>query len=144
MRVVIDTNVFVSALVNPDGVPSQLLDYLEPIGLLSSNSLLSELERVVHYPRIQKKYGLTDEIIASFVLRVYRASRLVEIHENTSGITRDPDDDRFLACALAGGADFVVSGDRHLLEIGEYHGIPIITPSSLLALLAKVSEADIP
>lgn len=139
MRVVIDTNVLISGIINPDGVPARLIDFLEPLGLLSSEALLNEFERVLHYPRIQHRYALTEERIEGYVRRLRRASKIVKLEDIAEKITRDPNDDRFLVCALAGGADYVVSGDRHLLETVEYHGSPIVTPAHLLKLLEETS-----
>lgn len=140
MRVVVDTNVLISWIINPEGVPARLVDFLEPIGLLSSELLLSEFERVLHYPRIQQKYALTEEKIEGYLGRMRRASELVNMEDIVEKVTRDPDDDRFLVCAFAGGADYVVSGDSHLLEIVEYHGIPIVNPATMVRLLEETSD----
>lgn len=55
-------------------------------------------------------------------------------------ILEDPDDDKFLACAIDGGADYIVSGDHHLLDLGSYEGIPILRPATFLQIV-RVSQA---
>jgi uncharacterized protein len=69
MRVVIDTNVFVSALLSPTGVPNQIFHYweLSYFDLLVSQESLDELERVLHYPKIGKRLHSTEEELADFV-----------------------------------------------------------------------------
>lgn len=60
---------------------------------------------------------------------------LVSAVELPEKVAQDPEDDKFLACAVAGGADYVVSGDRLLLEVDQYRGIPVVSPRAFLSLL---------
>lgn len=62
MRVVVDTNVFVSALISPRGTPAQILAHEFPFELITSEEILGELNRVLHYDRIQKRYNLNEEL----------------------------------------------------------------------------------
>ncbi len=55
-------------------------------------------------------------------------------------MSRDPDDNEFLECALAGGADYIVSGDAHLLDIGQYDGIQLVTPAAFLVVLDQAQS----
>lgn len=73
------------------------------------------------------------EEIAEFALSVESA-------QDATGTSPDPDDDVFLECALAGSADYIVSGDRHLLVPGTFHGIPIVTPALFAAILDHESD----
>ena len=103
--------------------------------LLTSTAILAELERVLHYDRIQKRYHLTDEMISAYLLTVRLDSELVEVTQQINAVERDPDDNSVLACAVQAGADYVVSGDPHLVDLLTYQGIPILTPSAFLAVL---------
>jgi putative PIN family toxin of toxin-antitoxin system len=137
MKVVIDTNVWVSALINPNGTPARIINHPAAFDLLTSTAILTELERVLHYDRIQKRYQLTDEMISAYLLTVRLDSELVEVTQQVNAVERDPDDNRVLACAVQAGADYVVSGDPHLVDLAAYQGIPILTPSAFFAVLEQ-------
>jgi predicted nucleic acid-binding protein len=70
-------------------------------------------------------------------MEVLLFSRLVTITNTLKVVTADPDDDKILECAVVGGASHVVTGDRHLLSLGSYQGIPIISATSFLGLMPK-------
>lgn len=135
MRVVLDTNILVSALLVRTGIPARIIERSEQFELLSTNEILAELERVLHYPRIQRKYGLTEQVIADFVQRLRDASLMVAVEETAARVLRDPKDEMFLACAVAGSADYIVSGDADLLVMENFHGIAIVPPAVFLTLL---------
>lgn len=135
MKVVLDTNILVSALLVKTGIPARIIDRITQFEVLCTNDMLAELERVLHYPRLQRKYGLTEEVITSFVQKVRQASLVVSIEANVGGVVRDPKDEMFLACAIAGSADYIVSGDADLLVLESYAGIVIITPADFLKRL---------
>ena len=63
MRVVLDTNILVSAFLVKNGIPARIIERVEQFELLGSNETLAELERVLHYPRLQRKYSLSEVII---------------------------------------------------------------------------------
>jgi putative PIN family toxin of toxin-antitoxin system len=139
LRVVLDTNVFVSSLLSRKGAPSKVLDewragkYL----LVTSPSIISEIRRVLTAPRIKKKYRLGEEEIERLIDLLKREAVIVPGSPGVEGvITRDPEDHKFLACALDAGADLIVSGDRHLLDLGEHRGIPIITVQEFMKKLS--------
>ena len=137
IRAVLDTNVFFSAVLTPDGPPAQILVRWEEhrFVLLLSRLLLEEIDEVLRYPRVRHRHGWSEEEINGF------ASRLAEMAAFTAGQARitavpeDPDDDPLVACALEGKADFLVSGDQHLLGLGSYAGIQIVTPAAFLEWL---------
>lgn len=136
MRVVIDTNVWVSALINPNGTPAKIINHPATFDLLTAPAILTELERVLHHDRIQKRYRLTDEMISAYLLTVRLASEIVEMTQQVNAVERDPDDNIVLACAVQAGADYVVSGDPHLVDLVTYQGIPILTPGACLVVLS--------
>jgi hypothetical protein len=137
-RVVLDTNVFVSSLLVKAGLPAQVLDawrarrYL----LVISPALIAEVQATLQYPRLRRKYPLTDEEIERLTFLLEQDALLVPGKAGVAGaIPQDPADEMVLACALDGQADVIVSGDRHLLELGAYQSIPIVTVREFLEQL---------
>ncbi|GAB4550161.1 MAG: putative toxin-antitoxin system toxin component, PIN family [Anaerolineae bacterium] len=140
LKVVLDTNVFVSSLLIKQGLPAQALDawrdrrYL----LVSSPAIISELQATLSYPRIRRKYAITDQDVADLCALLERDALLVSRDARVAGaVPDDPADERVLACALDAGADLIVSGDRHLLDLREYQGIPILAIRAFLERLAE-------
>lgn len=138
MRAVLDTNVIVSALLNPNSSPGQVLEHWSSKAyvLIVSDLLLDEFLDVLSRPRIQALHKRDDSQIATLLKQFWDRGKLVNIDETLQVVIADPSDDVFVQTALAGNADFIVSGDRHLLELGEYRGIQIVTPAEFLAILA--------
>ena len=133
MRVVLDTNVLVSALIG-HGKPRRLLaKLLEGHEIVSSKQMLAELEDVLSRGR----FGFTRRQINKFLSIMARGSTLAMAMECPEIISEDPDDDVVLATALEGRAGYVVSGDRHLLKLKEYKGIMIVPVSDMLKKLAQ-------
>jgi len=122
-RVVLDTNVYISALMF-GGLPGELLDlaFLRSFTLIISSLPLEELD-----DKLRDKFGVSPEDAAFLRARLERVAQVVEPRDVLRVIDEDPDDDRVLECAAEGRADIIVSGDRHLLKLAEYHGIPIVT-----------------
>jgi putative PIN family toxin of toxin-antitoxin system len=137
MRVVLDANVLVSAAISSHGNPSKILDSWEKekFDLVVSSAILDELERVIHYPRIQQKYHLPEEHVEQFIGLLSSQVITVNPSQEINAIKKDPSDNRYLECAKAGNASYIVTGDRHLLELKEYDGIVILPPAGFMALL---------
>ena len=138
MKVVLDANVLVSAVINRRGAPRQIIDLWreEAFELLTSDVILDEVARVLQYPRIAALHKLTDAEMVEFLALLREESRDVGLTERVS-VSPDETDSRYIECAVAGEADYLVTGDkRHLLPIGEYRGIPIIEPVVFLSLLS--------
>ena len=137
MRLVLDTNTAVSGLIW-GGVPGRLLDAAAAgkMQILSSVPLLDELHDVL----FRKKFAaqLAEQAVdAADLFEGYAALvQLVVTAVIGPVILADPDDDIVLATAVACGADLIVSGDAHLLGIGEFQGIPVLTPSAAVSRLA--------
>lgn len=135
MKVVVDTNVLVSALIKPNGLPAQLLTHTTPFTLVTSEEILAELQRVLHYPRMRHRYSLSEELISAYLATLRAESEVIEITHNATGTSQDPSDDKFLACAASSQGDYLVSGDPHLTKLKSYQGIPILTPRQFFVIL---------
>ena len=139
LKIVLDANVFVSALINPHGKPAQILNYVfeNKIRLFTSPSIIEELQRVLSYPKLVKRHGLEKEELKKFVSDLLSIMALVEGKKAIDVIVEDPTDNNYLSCALDAKADFIVSGDMHLLNLREHEGTQIITPTQFLEMLEK-------
>ncbi len=128
IRVVVDTNVYVSALMF-GGVPGSLLDlaFLKSFVLVISPALLDELEE-----KLRLKFEVPSEDTAIIRAKLESTAEMVRPDMVLHVITDDPDDDRVLECAVKGRADYIVTGDRHLLKLSAYEGISIVTVREFL------------
>ena len=140
LKAVLDTNIFVSSLLSKAGRPAMVIDawragqYL----LVTSRSIISEIKRVVEAPNIRKKYGLSHDQMERLILLLEKDAIVVPgLSAVTGAIPKDPDDEIFLSAAIDAKADIIVSGDRQLLDLGEYKDIPIFTVRQFLELLEK-------
>jgi putative PIN family toxin of toxin-antitoxin system len=130
VRVVLDTNVVVSALLFT-GISSKLLPLWQDnvITVLLSRAILEEYLRVLSYPKFKLSEGdikgLIEEELLPYVETVKPGRRLCVVD-------RDPSDDKFIECAVAGKARVIISGDKDLLSIGRYQRILIQSPAQFL------------
>jgi putative PIN family toxin of toxin-antitoxin system len=127
MKLVVDTNVFVSAALKNTSWPGETLRWLDRYGgLLKTDLTESEILSVLARPRISTKI---TPIVLFNVRRLLAEAETVLISE-TIAACRDPDDDKFLALAVNGNADAIITGDADLLDLHACRGIPIITPAA--------------
>lgn len=139
MRIVLDTNVVLSALLWR-GTPYQLLTILRAQSehqLFSSPVLLEELAGVLTRTSIIKRLDLIKQSVPSVLADYTAAVTSVEPLTVPRVVLTDPDDDHVLACALAARAELIVSGDRDLLTLGQYQQIPILLPNDALATIMQ-------
>ena len=137
MQVVLDANVYVSALISDKGNPSRIINrwLAGEFDILVSPPIINEILRVTGYRRIQNKYARVRENRLEFVELISEQGFWIEPDRALSIVPADESDNRYFECAVAGGAQYIVSGDAHLLEIGEYRGIVIVTPAAFITLL---------
>lgn len=140
MRLVIDTNVLVSAFLW-QGTPGRLIGMAgeQDIRLFTSRSLLDELAATLCKQKLTKAVTATG-LTVDEILRNYRhlATRVrVTARQLERQVSRDSDDDQVIACALAARADVIVSGDTDLLCLITYRNISIVTPAQALTLLTR-------
>jgi len=136
----IDTNVWVSALINPHGFPAKTRDawLAGRYKIVVSKPLLEELEDVLHRPRIQQKFGVTEAQAEELLLLITEKATPIEISGELH-LCRDPRDDMLLETAIVGGATYIVSRDEDitrdlelLKELKKRH-IKAVTVSRFLA-----------
>ena len=135
MRVVLDTNVLISALLST-GIASELVPLWQKgtITVLLSREILEEYLRVLAYPKSQLSQGeikgLIEEELLPFV-QVIKPGIRVHV------VKRDPSDNKFLECAVGGKAKKVISGDKALLAIRHYRGVRIQSPAAFLVVFYR-------
>lgn len=133
-RVVLDTNVLISAALSPHGKPFACLAWvLDNATLITSRELLDELDTRLARPKFSKY--LNDPQRRAFVADLALASAMVEVR-GVIKVCRDPDDDKLLEMAIAGGADCLVTGDQDLLILNPFRGVPVLTPAQFVAAVA--------
>lgn len=138
MRVVIDTVVFVRALMNPTSTWGALLDRAPEFTILTTDDLLRELLRVVTRRELQERLTRLSDLPPLDRAIAYLSSAVFVQDHAPVEVCRDPDDDKFFACAVAGSADYIVSEDEDILTIGEYQGVKTIRAAAFVRVLDGV------
>ena len=137
LRAVLDANVYVSAYVRPEGPPGQIIErFLRAAAfeMVLSDEIVEEILQALAYPKVRKAVpGKVDpELWFEDILVL---AQLITGEYKISGLSTDPDDDKYIAAAIEGRVVFVVSGDPDLLTEGEHQGVRMITPRAFLNLL---------
>ncbi|GBE04645.1 MAG TPA: putative toxin-antitoxin system toxin component, PIN family [Nitrospirae bacterium] len=134
-KVVLDTNVIVSALLFKGELSAIVNLWKEgEVFPVISNETFKELTKVFTYP----KFSLTEDEIRKLIEEeIVPYFELISTARVVENVCQDPDDDKFLSCALSASADFIVSGDKDLTGIKQYKNIKIINPHNLLQLFEK-------
>lgn len=129
MRIILDTNVFISGIFF-SGPPSQILKAWEKqrLQIVLSQQILVEYQIVAE--NISSKFPLVDISPIIELITIY--GQFIDTQGVEITICEDPDDDKFIECAIAGKCDIIVSGDRHLLKLADYKGIKILKPRDFL------------
>ena len=135
MRVAVDTNVLISA-VGWNGNERQVIEKAldGEVILIIGDKVIDEFDEVVQ----RQKFSFIDRSkIDSFLQLLSHFAEIVHPKENVCLIAEDPDDDMVLESAIEGSVDVIVTGDKHLLRLGKFNGIPIVTASQFLDLLSE-------
>ncbi len=137
IRVVLDANIYISALISSQGHPAAIINrwLAGEFEVLLSQPIVDEVLRVTAYERLQRKYQKIRENRLEFVELIAEQGIWVEPTEIVAVVTADESDNRYLECAVAGRARYVVTGDEHLLHVREYQGITILSPVAFVTLL---------
>ncbi len=142
IRVVLDTNVFVSALLTPESPPARILELaLEgKLRLVLSPGIIKEIALVLQYPRVKKalrKRRLTSKEVEEAIFKILKTAAITPGTVVAEGISRDPADDMILSGAAEGQADFIISGDQDLTCLESFEGIRIVNPTTFLRLIEE-------
>ena len=128
MRVVFDTNVYISAAIKSELAENliELAAKTDFITLLTSEEILDELRE-----KLTSKFERSETITDIFIDRIRKIAELIEITEKVNVVKRDPSDNKILECALAGEADLIVTLDQDLIKLKNFKGIGIIHSKTL-------------
>ena len=134
LKAVIDTSVMVSVAFAVEGVAKLLRDMIADnrFVMVTSKPLLKELYEVLHYPHIIKRFSPSEKDISAFIAMIIEHAMIVRGIYEINGITEDPKDDMFIACAMEGNADYIVSRDPHLRNAKHFRGIQIIDATTFI------------
>ena len=140
-RVVVDTNVLISGVLRPKGPPQVVVDLLVAgvVAPLFSDATFDELRTRILRRKFDRYVGRAGR--EHYVERLADVARWVAILGAPQGC-RDPDDDKFLETALEGGADCLITGDRDLLEMSPFTGVPILAPAAFLEMQRESGRRD--
>ena len=140
MKVVIDTNVVVSSFLSPGGAPARILKLLEQeaFELVISEEILQEYAVALQYDRVQKLHKLTDQQIIRVIEDLRAAATFVKPTVSLTVVASDPDDNKLFACAVAGSAQFIVSGDTKVQAVKHYQGVVVLSPTLFLTMLEQL------
>lgn len=143
MRIVADTNIVVSAFLW-GGAPKALLSAAreQRITLFTSAMLMAELEDVLTRPKFARRFEAIGSSPTVLLDRYLNLARFVIPAALDPVISRDPDDDHVLACARTAHADLIVSGDDHLLSLGHFQTIPVVTVNQALAMIEGTRDLE--
>lgn len=137
LRVVLDANVYVSAVLRPEGTPGRIIGrFLRDAAfeIVLSPPIVEEVLRALTYPKVRKLIRSDIDPELWFEDIVVLASVVTGEREHPR-VSDDPDDDKYIGAAMEGHAAFVVTGDDDLLTLEEHEGIRIVTPRAFLTLL---------
>jgi putative PIN family toxin of toxin-antitoxin system len=142
MRAVLDTNVLVSAVLSRGSPPHSILQAWHSgfFEMVTSAPLLRELGNVLSRPRISQRLGWSADERREFVAALRDGSIMVVPKHKLRVVRADPSDDRVLEASAEGRADYIVSGDQHLLDLGSYEGSEIVSAVRFLTVLSLQGE----
>jgi uncharacterized protein len=138
LRAGLDANVIISALIQPKGASGQVLTSLvdaNSFELIVSPAILAELNRALSYPKVRRYIKSSAEDLELWIASIELIAQPVDGNIRVHAVAEDPDDDKYIKAAVEGLAQFVVTGDKHLLSLKVYENIRIVTPRVFLGLL---------
>ena len=143
IRAVLDANVIVSAILSPKGNPARILNAWrdEKFLLLISTAILDEIGRVLQYPKIKKRHRWSEQKIQLLLEDLSRLAILTPGKLSLAIIPDDPSDNRYVECAVEGHANYLVSGDDHLLKLGAFQQVLIVTPRVFVKVMTEDPES---
>ena len=133
LRVTADTNIWISAF-NYGGNPRKLIDLADAgkIDLATSDAIIEETRRI-----LGKRFGWPPEDIADAEAEMRRLARHVIPHVTLDAVKDDPSDNRIVECAVSAGSDYLVTGDKDLLRLGQYDSVRIVNVADFLGIATQ-------
>lgn len=138
MKLVLDTNVIISGFLWK-GIPSRILDLIKANSwqLCLTPKLLEETGRVLHYERLLIPLLLLGKPAGEIIESLEQTGVILPDNKVTEVIKEDPTDNIILGAALSHNADYIISGDKHLLKLKSFQGVLILSPRQFLNIIKK-------
>ena len=139
IRAVLDTNVWISASLSPDGVSGQIFRAWQEgrFEVVVSEDILEEMDQVFRKQKILKRIVWTPEEVTNFLLSLCEGRIVTPGHIKLRVVKDDPTDDKFFVAAVEGQADYIVSGDIHIQKATQHQGIRVLSPAEFLKRLKR-------
>lgn len=140
MRITLDTNILVSAFISKYGYPAKLLDLLltlPNIKLILSNPILDEFKEVMVREEVTQRFHYSTKDVETFVKTIRSIATTTRIKSKFEVVREDPKDDMILNTAYDGRAEYIVSGDRHLLKLKRFKNIKIVSPRQIMEVITE-------
>ena len=136
LRIVLDSVVAVSAFLT-EGIAADMVSQCqESVYLYTTEEILQETRRVLlDKPHIRNRYNYSSEKVEVFIKHLRNISTVVAQLPDIRVIERDPKDDIIISCAVAASADYIISRDKDLLDLGSYREIQIVSPEEFIRIL---------
>jgi len=134
MRIVLDANQFVSAVLVPTGRPAQVLECwrVGDLELAVSEDILEEVRRVLLYPRLQKRHRWNAHQIDVFLTKIASSAIATEGTAVVPPVPDDPTDTKYLVCAIESAPEYIITGDQHLLRMDPWRNVRILNPATFI------------
>ena len=142
VRIVLDANKFVSALLKPGSNPDLIMRLVrrEKVLLLLSDAICAELLRVLTYPKIRNRLNRSEESLSEFIDKLRAVAVVIPGAVKLPPLQSDPSDTKYLECAVEGKADFIISGDHHLTDLNTFQKIRIVAPATFLTIFGHYDD----
>jgi len=146
-RIVIDTNILVSAILTPKGNPAKILKLVleGKLNLIISPAILEETRQVLRYPRLvklMKKNKITMKEVYDFLDKMSNVAVITPGQLDIDAISDDPADNKILVCSLEREAEYIISGDHHLKDLKIFQGIRIVDPADINDTLERLLDTQ--
>jgi uncharacterized protein len=142
VRIVLDANQFVSALLKPGSNPDLIMRLVrrEKVLLLLSDAICAELLRVLTYPKIRNRLNRSEESLSEFVEKLRAVAVVIPGAVKLPPLQSDPSDTKYLECAVERKADFIISGDHHLTDLNTFRKIRVVAPATFLKIFGHYDD----
>lgn len=143
VRVVLDTNVVISSALIQLGNPASIFRMIisGEINNSTTQEIIDEIKEVLERPKVTKRINLVER---EFILHAFEEfSEKIKSGLIFDEVKDDPDDNKILECAVAAAADYIISGDDHLLNLKGFRGIKIVTPAEFVRIMATLKRKNV-